>query len=140
MSPNIIVYVCHRNIPRGAAIPRQWNHNGMHIVIREVPCSGKMDGQYLMHAIEGKARGVCVVACPRGECHLGQGNYRAEIRIHTIQRLLGEIGLEPQRAELLHFSSGDSPENFNKLINEFVQRICALGDSPLNIENTVSAG
>ena len=50
------------------------------VLVREVPCSGKMDGQYLLHAMEGRGRGLCVVACPKGECHLAQGNYRAETR------------------------------------------------------------
>ena len=75
-----------------------------------------MDGQYLLHALEGGARGLCIVACPKGECHLGQGNYRAEVRLRTIQRLLGEAGLEPQRAELLHCSPNDSPEQFDDLL------------------------
>jgi coenzyme F420-reducing hydrogenase delta subunit len=54
-----------------------------------------MDGQYLLHAMEGGARGFCVVACPKGDCHLSQGNYRAEIRVRAVRRLLAEIGLPP---------------------------------------------
>jgi F420-non-reducing hydrogenase iron-sulfur subunit len=134
VSPDVIVYVCHRSIPQGASFERQWKHNGIRVIVREVPCSGKMDGQYFMHALEGGACGVCVVTCPKGECRLGQGNYRAEIRIRTIQRLLGEVGLEPQRAELFHFSSTDPPRQFEQIIQGFVERICALGKSPLNLE------
>ncbi len=139
VSPDVIVYVCHRSIPHGAPLPRQWKHNGGNVVVRQVPCSGKMDGQYLMHAFEGGACGVCVVTCPQGQCHLGQGNYRAEIRIRTIQRLLGEIGLEPERAELVHFSPDDSREQFDQIINDFVERIRALGKSRINIVKTLSS-
>jgi F420-non-reducing hydrogenase iron-sulfur subunit len=135
VSPDIIVYVCHRSIPQGAPLPRQWMQNGLRVVLHEVPCSGKMDGQYLMHALEGGACGVCVVSCPKGECRLGQGNYRAEIRIHTIQRLLGEVGLEPERAQQVHFSSEDSREQFDQIIRAFVERICTLGKSPFRVES-----
>ncbi len=135
VSPNVIVYVCHRSIPPGALQERQWRQDGVQVVIREVPCSGKMDGQYLMHALEGGAGGVCVIACPKGECHLSQGNYRAEIRIHTIQRLLGEIGLEPQRAQLVHFSPNDPREQFDQVIRQSVERIFTLGKSPVSVEN-----
>ncbi len=131
VSPGVIVYVCTNSIPQGGRLPRQWNQNGTHVLVREVPCSGKMDGQYLFHAMEGGARGVCVVACPKGECHLAQGNYRAEIRIRTVQRLLKEIGLEPERAELLHGSADDSPHQIEQLVRGAVERICALGESPL---------
>lgn len=130
-APDVVVYICTNCIPQGGRLPRQWHQNGAHVVVREVPCSGKMDGQYLLHAIEGGGCGLCVVACPKGECHLAQGNYRAEIRVHTVQRLLSEIGLEPQRAELLHCSSDDSGEHLEQQVRGAVQRICALGASPL---------
>ena len=112
-------------------MPRQWNQDGARILVREVPCSGKMDGQYLLHALEGGARGLCVVACPKGDCHLSQGNYRAEIRVCTVQRLLAEIGLPPERAQLVHFSPVDPPPQLERLVRSTVERICALGENPL---------
>jgi F420-non-reducing hydrogenase iron-sulfur subunit len=132
LSPDVVVYVCHNSVPPGAALRRQWTQDGVHVVTHSVPCSGKMDGQYLLHAIEGGARGFCVVGCPKGECHLSQGNYRAEIRVQMIRRLLGEAGLEPERAELLHGSPNDSPEEYQQRIRDAVARISALGANPIN--------
>ena len=132
LSPDVVVYVCTNCIPQGSRLARQWDQDGAKVLVREVPCSGKMDGQYLFHALEGGGRGICVVACPKGECHLAQGNYRAEIRICTVQRLLLEIGLEPQRAELVHSSPDDQPEQLEQLVRGAVERICALGESPLH--------
>jgi coenzyme F420-reducing hydrogenase delta subunit len=86
-----------------------------------------MDGQYLMHAFEGGSRGLCIVACPKGECHLAQGNYRAEIRVSTMQRLLTKIGLETERVELLHVSPDEPPELLEPLVRDAVQRMSALG-------------
>lgn len=133
LAPDVLVYVCTNCIPSGAMLPRQWNQDGAHVLVREVPCSGKLDGQYLFHALEGGARGVCAVACPKGECHLAQGNYRAEVRIRTAQRLLMEIGMEPERAELLHSSATASPEQIEEQIRDAVGRIYALGESPLRV-------
>ena len=104
--PDVLVYVCSNCIPQAGMLPRQWKHDGAHVVVHEIPCSGKVDTQYLMHALEGGGRGICIVACPKGECHLAQGNYRAEIRIRAVRRLLGEIGLEPERAVLIHCFPG----------------------------------
>jgi F420-non-reducing hydrogenase iron-sulfur subunit len=131
LSPDVVVYACTNCIPQDSHLPRQWNQQGASVLLREVPCSGKMDAQYLLHAIEGGSRGLCVVACPKGDCHLAQGNYRAEIRVRTLQRLLAEIGLEPQRAELVHYSADDCAEQLEHLVRDAVQRICALGESPL---------
>lgn len=131
LSPDVVVFLCTNCIPQGVNLPRQWNQDGSRILVREVPCSGKMDGQYLLHAMEGGARGFCVVACPKGDCHLSQGNYRAEIRVHTVQRLLAEIGLPPERAHLAHFSPVDPPRQLEELVRSTVERICALGENPL---------
>lgn len=131
LSPDIVVYVCTNCIPESGRLPRQWTQDGARILVREVPCSGKMDGQYLLHAVEGGSRGLCVVACPKGECHLAQGNYRAEIRVRTIQRLLSEIGLESERAQLVHCSSEDPAGKLEAMVRDAVGRIAALGESPL---------
>jgi coenzyme F420-reducing hydrogenase delta subunit len=132
LAPDVVVYVCANCLPPGGRLPRQWHQDGARVLVREVPCSGKSDGQYLLHALEGGGRGLCVVACPRGECHLAQGNYRAEIRVHTIRRLLAEIGLEPDRAQLLHAGPDDSTDQLEQRVREAVAGICALGESPLH--------
>lgn len=126
-APDIIVYICCNCIAQGTRLPRQWQQNGAHVLVRQVPCSGKMDGQYLFHAFEGGSRGLCVVACPKGECHLAQGNYRAEIRVRTVQRLLTEIGVETERVELLHVSPEDPPDQVEQLVRDAVQRVGAFG-------------
>jgi F420-non-reducing hydrogenase iron-sulfur subunit len=130
-SPDVVVYVCHHSVPPGTSLRRQWTQDGVRVVVHTVPCSGKIDGQYILHSFEGGARGLCVIGCPKGECHLSQGNYRAEIRVFTARRLLGEIGLEPERAELLHASPSDTPEQFNRALSEAVTRLCGLSESPL---------
>ena len=101
------------------------------MAVREVPCSGKINAQYLLGAMEGGGRGLCVVTCPKGECRLAQGNLRAEMRIGTVRRLLGEIGIEPERVELLRFGPEESFEQFERLVRETAARIGALGESPL---------
>lgn len=139
-SADVVVYICHRCLPPGSVLPRQWKQDGARVALHQVPCSGKIDGQYLFHALEGGVRGLCVVTCPKGECHLNQGNYRAEIRVCTVQRLLGEIGIEPERAELLHFSPEDLPEELDEAIRGAVRRICALGESPVRAGKPTSTG
>lgn len=133
LSPDVVVYVCTNCIPQGGRLPRQWTQDGARVLVREVPCSGKMDGQYLLHAIEGGSVGLCVVACPKGDCHLAQGNYRAEIRLRTVRRLLEEIGLQPERAELVHCSADDPPEKLTELVRAAIERISTLGQSPLRV-------
>ena len=127
LAPDVIVYVCTNCIPAGGHLRRQWKQDGAQVLVREVPCSGKTDLQYLMHVVEGGGRGLCVVACPEGECRLAQGNYRAEVRIRTLRRLLREIGVEPERAELVRCSPDAPAQELRELVDSVVSRISALG-------------
>jgi coenzyme F420-reducing hydrogenase delta subunit len=136
VSPDVLVHICSNCLPQGNRLPRQWALDGAHILVRELPCTGKIDAQYLFHALEGGARGLCVVACPKGECTLAQGNYRAEVRVRTVQRLLEEIGVEPGRAELLYCSPEDPPDRLERVVHDSVAHICALGESPLRGERS----
>jgi len=130
-SPDVVVNVCRNCIPAGTRLPRQWQQDGVRVLVREVPCSGKTDAQYLLNALEGAGRGVYVVACPSGQCRLAQGNYRAGLRIRTIQRLLAEIGLEPERAGLLQFSPSQPADRLEEEIRGVVRHLCAMGPSPI---------
>jgi F420-non-reducing hydrogenase iron-sulfur subunit len=123
VQPDVLVHVCQNCIPGGGRLPRQWVQDGLHVLVRQVPCSGKTDAQYLFRALENGCQGVCVVTCPKAECHLAQGNYRAEVRINTIQRLLAEIGLAPGRAQLLRCSPEESAEHLEQVLRETVSAI-----------------
>lgn len=131
VNPDILVYVCHNAVPQGGRLLRQWSQDGVHVRAAEVPCSGKIDVQYLMHALEGGGHGVCVVCCAKGSCKLLQGNYRAEIRLHTVKRLLTELGMNPERIILLHSSADDAPDQLKKSVQDAVKQLCSLGRSPL---------
>ncbi|MBN1866705.1 hydrogenase iron-sulfur subunit [Candidatus Sumerlaeota bacterium] len=128
---DVVVYVCYNCMPQSVRLPRQREQGGFRIQVHEVPCSGKIDAQYLFHAFEGGADAVCVVACPRGECRLAQGNYRAEVRIRAVQRLLSEIGMGPDRIALVHCSPDDAPESIERVVGEALERFAALDESPV---------
>lgn len=135
--PDVAVNICENCIPEAGHLPRQWTQDGVHVIVREVPCSGKTDSQYLLHTLEDVTRGVCTIACPPGECRLTQGNYRAEVRIRTMHRLLKEIGMEPDRVEFLQFSPDGSYADLERLVRGAVKRLNALGPSALQ---TVQSG
>ena len=139
VTANAVVNVCRNCIPAAGHLPHQWKQGGVHVLVREIPCSGKIDAQYLLHALEGVTHGLCVVACPKGNCHLREGACRAEVRIRTIQRLLAEMGLEPERAELLHCSPEEPLSKLEESLRRVVRRLSALGRIPVGAE-TVTTG
>jgi coenzyme F420-reducing hydrogenase delta subunit len=102
------------------SLPRQWIHAGMHIRIKLIPCSGKIDAQYILHAFEGGVGRIGIITCPEGKCTLSQGNYRAQMRTATVRRLLEEIGLDPASIQLIRCTGNETVGSIREMINEIV--------------------
>ena len=99
-----------------------------------VPCTGKVEINHLLRAFEWGADGVMVAGCLEGGCHYLEGNLRARKRVERTQRLLEEIGLEPERLGMFNLSSADGPR-FAEIMNEMTDRLRRLGPSPLAEKN-----
>ena len=103
------------------------------VKIVEMPCTGRASVLEILHALEKGADGVAVAGCLPGTCHYIQGNIHASQRVDHAARLLGEIGLEPQRVRMINVSAAMG-EQFVIEVTNFVEAIEALGPSPLSGE------
>lgn len=100
------------------------------IKIIALPCTGKVDAQYLLSAFEQGADGVCIFACDPDNCHHISGSKRAAKRVAFVQSLLQQIGFEPERLEIFHMGLGQA-EEFVRIIENMTARIRELGPNPL---------
>ena len=100
------------------------------IKLVKLPCTGKLDVQYILDAFEQGADGVYVVACPLGNCHHVKGNERGQARVNTTKKLLDEIGLGGERLDM-YFMSGGQGRTFARAAIEMTERVKRLGPSPL---------
>lgn len=98
--------------------------------IIRVLCSGRVDPQFVLKALELGADGVLVAGCHPGDCHYVKGNYRAERRIALLKRMLEQLGIEPERLMLKWISASEGAE-LVQTVEEFVSILKELGPSPL---------
>jgi F420-non-reducing hydrogenase iron-sulfur subunit len=105
------------------------------IKLVKLPCTGKLDVQYIMDAFEQGADGVYVVACPLGNCHHVKGNERGQARVNYTKKLLDEIGLGGERLAM-YFMSGGQGRTFARAAIEMTERIKRLGPSPLRMNQS----
>ena len=108
------------------------------INIIRVPCTGKVDLLYILHAFEKGADGVYVVGCMEGECHFNNGNFRARKRIEQAQAILDTIGVGGQRAQMFNLSSAEGPK-FAQIAVEMTARIQKLGPNPIKKDQKQAA-
>lgn len=91
-----------------------------------VMCSGRVDPQLLVRALQEGADGVMVLGCHPGDCHYKKGNYSTLRRDQLLQRMLVQFGVEPGRIYLDWVSAAEG-EKFSRVTGEMVERIRQLG-------------
>ncbi len=94
-------------------------------VIR-VMCSGRVDPQFVISALEKGADGIIILACHPGDCHYKEGNCRALQRHRMLLLLLEPLGIDKERCRLDYVSAGEG-EKFSAVIREMVASVRMLG-------------
>jgi len=97
--------------------------------IIRVMCSGMVHPNLVIDALTKGADGVMMCGCHIGDCHYLEGNVRAEKRADTIDLLLEDFGLEPERFKLEWISASEGPK-FSQAMKDMVENVRALGPSP----------
>ncbi len=98
--------------------------------IVHVPCTGEVEIEHLLAALERGIDGVLVAGCLEGGCHFVEGNLRARRRVEAAQQALDEIGLGRERLRMVNLSASEAP-TFVAVIREMVETVSELGPNPL---------
>jgi F420-non-reducing hydrogenase iron-sulfur subunit len=101
--------------------------------VLRLPCTGKIEVNYILAAFERGIDGVIVAGCLEGGCHYLEGNLRARKRVERAKKFLAEIGIEPERLEMFNLSSAEGTR-FAEIVNTMSNRVRELGPSPLRVE------
>ncbi|RLI81305.1 MAG: methyl-viologen-reducing hydrogenase subunit delta, partial [Archaeoglobales archaeon] len=67
------------------------------VKVVKVPCSGRVEPEFIVEALMKGADGVIVGGCHPGDCHYKEGNYKALRRFKILQKILDELGIESER-------------------------------------------
>jgi coenzyme F420-reducing hydrogenase delta subunit len=131
---NITIFFCQQ-IDANQDVNRRGLEKELGAKIRffPLPCSGRLDPLHLMRALESGADKVYILTCPEGACRFREGNTRARKRLAYTQGLIGQIGLESERLELIHLAAG-TITTIDKLARELLAREATIGPSPVKTQ------
>ena len=129
--PVILAFCCHYCAYAAAdlagSMRLQYPDN---VRVLRLPCTGKIEVNYILSAFERGVDGVIVAGCLEGGCHFLEGNLRARKRVERAKQMLDEIGLESDRLEMFNLSSAEGAR-FAEIVTEMSERLAQLGPSPL---------
>jgi len=101
-------------------------------VIRTM-CSGRVDPVLIVVAFLSGLDGVLVLGCHPGDCHYLTGNYHAEKKMKMTKKLLGIVGIHPERLHL-DWVSATEGTRFVDIVTSFTNKIKSIG--PLKTDET----
>jgi F420-non-reducing hydrogenase iron-sulfur subunit len=129
--PRIIAFLCNwctYAAADAAGISRM--QQPLNVDVIRVMCTGRIDPSFVLKAFLEGADGVIISGChPPGDCHYGEGNYKAFRRMPLLERLLQDYGIEKERFHWGWISAAEAPK-WAQLTREFTSRVKELG--PLN--------
>ena len=133
--PTIVSFCCHNCTSCAEdTINAIRETDSINIRLVKMPCTGKVEIQYLLKAFEEGADGVIVAGCPEGECHYLEGNIRTKRRVDFTRKILDEIGIGGNRVHMYNLDPSDS-EALGKVISEIKNKVGKLGPSPLKLKS-----
>lgn len=126
-TPKILAFCCNWCTYAGADLAglNRMNYPADVKVLR-VPCSGRVNPQYVLKALQSGCDGVLVCGCHPGDCHYSTGNYYAKRRMMIFKRMVEFAGLSPERFQI-RWISGSEAGKFRDTVVEVSEQIRALG-------------
>ena len=125
--PTVLAFACHWCTYSGADLAglNRMNYPANIRVLR-VPCSGRVNPQFVLSALNKGVDGVLVCGCHPGDCHYTSGNFYAKRRLMVFKRLLEFTGLEPERFQV-RWISGSEAGKFRDTVISVCEQLRVLG-------------
>jgi coenzyme F420-reducing hydrogenase delta subunit len=129
--PVIVAFCCHYCAYSAADLAGSMRiQYPPNIRIIRTPCTGRLNPEYFIKALENGADGVLVAGCEEGSCHFKEGNLVAKRRVGYVRQLLKESGLEEERLRMVNTSAANA-RKLTDHFNEMTETVRKLGPNPL---------
>jgi len=94
--------------------------------IIRVNCTGRIDPEFVLNALDKGADGVLVSGCHPGDCHYTSGNLKMRARWTLLQMAIEQAGINPDRIRL-QWASASEGQKFADGVRELTEKVKNLG-------------
>lgn len=94
--------------------------------IVRVPCSGRVNPQYVLKGFMRGFDGVLVSGCHPGDCHYAKGNYYARRRLMLLRKYLQRMGIHEDRFQFQWVSASEGAE-WAESVQQMREKLLELG-------------
>ena len=125
--PKILAFACNWCTYSGAdlaGLNRMKYPENIRVI--RLPCSGRVNPQFILRAFQKGCDGVIVCGCHPGDCHYTSGNYFTRRRFLLMKRFLEYSGIEPGRFQARWISASEAAK-FRDTVIKLTDEIRGLG-------------
>ncbi|PDW04496.1 hydrogenase iron-sulfur subunit [Candidatus Viridilinea mediisalina] len=91
-----------------------------------VMCTARIEPEFVLKALREGADGVMIAGCHPGECHYVEGNLKALRRFTLLRMMLGQLGIERERVQLV-WASASEGKHLASAVDRITEELRALG-------------
>ena len=125
--PLIVAFCCNWRSYAGADLAGTSRLNyPANVKIIKVPCSCRVNTNFIIRAFQKGADGVVIAGCHPGDCHYSTGNYYTRRRFSIFINLLEYLGIEKERFKIDWISAAEA-NKFATVMNEVLGNVYKLG-------------
>ncbi|AVQ18105.1 MAG: hydrogenase iron-sulfur subunit [Fusobacterium mortiferum] len=125
--PLIVAFCCNWCSYAGADLAGTSRLNyPANVKIIRVPCSCRVNTNFIIRAFQKGADGVVIAGCHPGDCHYSTGNYYTRRRFSIFINLLEYLGIEKERFKIDWISAAEA-NKFATVMNEVLENVYKLG-------------
>jgi heterodisulfide reductase subunit C2 len=96
--PDLITFVCDWSLREDADLAILESYPEEKVNVVHIPCTGRIDPQHALMALDSGVKGVLVCGCKPGECHFKRGNYVAKCKLGILDIMLKQV--QPPHQEI----------------------------------------
>ncbi|TCO70018.1 coenzyme F420-reducing hydrogenase delta subunit [Marinisporobacter balticus] len=96
------------------------------VKIIRVPCSCRVNANFVLRAFQRGADGVVIAGCHPGDCHYSTGNYYTRRRFSLLTNFLEYVGIEQERFKVDWISAAEG-NKFATVMNDVLEKVHRLG-------------
>jgi coenzyme F420-reducing hydrogenase delta subunit/heterodisulfide reductase subunit C len=105
-NPSLVVFVCDWSlrVDEDMSVLDSYPEN---VRVIHIPCSGRIDPQMALMALDSGIDGVMVCGCAPGECHYKRGNYVSTCKMSLLDRMFDQMEIDGGRVRFVQIGTQD---------------------------------
>lgn len=105
-NPRMAVFVCDWSLRVDADVTLLESYP-VNVNIIHIPCTGRIDPEMALQALDSGFDGVLVCGCAVDECHFQRGSFVSSFKIRLLNQVLGQVDMDFGRIRFIKIGTQD---------------------------------